>query len=457
MKLQEVQVGNLAVFTTATFKELGDFVVLVGANGSGKSFFLQALDRLFEEFRISGGASSWSNEAYYWHRRRTNKPITVEVLLSLSEYEVERVFAPVQEVLEEVRREAPAKLNQLKVRRDLDFGKGWRTASLACADRELVRDDEVVSSSVVVSRPKRRDKALDAWVMEGFPPAATDSWKEHPRLLVNRGNGQAFQSNAEMDDLAEAGVIPVSLDAAGKEYHEWASGEGLTLNDRPPQEPEAAELFKASKRLTQFPAHMVSAELQQLLNSSFMLVAAVREEQNAPGQRSSSLSKGTVNEVNALLADLSNVEAEENARRLRQAYSEFTGKRLRDHTQGLFVEDGQALPFGYQGGGEQAIFHEWASGEGLTLNDRPPQEPEAAELFKASKRLTQFPAHMVSAELQQLLNSSFMLVAAVREEQNAPGQRSSSLSKGTVNEVNALLADLSNVEAEENARRLRQA
>jgi hypothetical protein len=60
-------------------------------------------------------------------------------------------------------------------------------------------------------------------------------------------------------------------------------------------------------------------------------------------------------EMNTGLGDRSPA-AEQQSRRLEKAFERFTGKRLDYHPDGLLVEDSrQRLPFGHQGGGEQAV------------------------------------------------------------------------------------------------------
>lgn len=356
MKLRSLHISNVALLKDVSMDSLGDLSVLVGQNGSGKSFLLEALQLLFSEFCIAGGPSSWAGSDYYWYRRRTDDPILMDVALELEREELQRTFAPISDVLQDVLREGVQKARQLQISRRLTFGKRWETASLVWAGRELVQDDQPVSS-VVVKRPRKRDRALDDWGLNCFPPTAGDDWTQHPRLLVNTRKQVAFHSSPELDEVATAKVIELSTEYAGRDYREWASSSGITLNERPPTQEEAPELLKAAQRLEQVPAQLVSVGLQELIRGSFRLVSAVRDEPRPFGQRVSQLPQAMVNAMNSLLADRE-PRAETRARQIRTAFRTFTDKGLDDHEEGLLVEDNvQMLPVGHQGGGEQAVLN----------------------------------------------------------------------------------------------------
>lgn len=240
------------------------------------------------------------------------------------------------------------------VERELKFGAGWATAGLRWGELELVRDDAAVTE-FMAKGPRKSEKALEGWILEAFPPAESGDWAAAPRLLVRRSSSEAFHSSGELDELVRAGLIGASVEHAGEDYREWAVGQGLSLVERAPQQEQAPELYEACENLKRYPANVVSGALGDAIREAFRLIPTVREEPRGPGQRVSGLPAATVDEINAVLADRSPV-AEERARKLERAFERFTQKRINFHPEGLLVDDGrQRLPFGHQGGGEQAV------------------------------------------------------------------------------------------------------
>jgi len=304
---------------------------------------------------MTGGPSTWQGDAYYWHRRQVQQPISVSTVLELADAEVDRIFAPVQDIVAEAR-QGEADVRRLVVQRRLHFEKGWVTASLVWGDLELITDDEVTGTSIVVRKPRRRDKSLEKWSLLDPMPTPEIDIASQPRLLVNTAANQAFYSNEEFDRLSEAGMLTLVLDGYSSDHRQWTTERSIPLHERPPEAEEAPELYRALKSLANFPAQLVSAGLQESIQGAFLLIPSVRESQVPLGTRSPTLPQQIVVEINTQLGDLSNVSAEESARRLRDTYLEFTGKRLRDHPLGLLIEDEwQSLPFSHHGGGDQAV------------------------------------------------------------------------------------------------------
>src|SRR5687768_7319906 len=92
MKLKRFRFERVGPFRDVTMN-IGDYTVVVGRNGSGKTFMFEALDRFFSEFDVTSGPSTWMNTDYCWHRRDTSKPLAIEVSLALSHSDVDKLSA----------------------------------------------------------------------------------------------------------------------------------------------------------------------------------------------------------------------------------------------------------------------------------------------------------------------------------------------------------------------------
>ncbi|MCJ7491250.1 MAG: AAA family ATPase [Dehalococcoidia bacterium] len=273
--------------------------------------------------------------------------------LELQSNEADALKAPISEIAAGGKR-VLSKGSLLAVHRELDVRRGWRTVSVRWGDQELIQDDQPLP---VPNDPEAQAhaEALTHWIMECFPPEPSADWADNPRLMVNRDKGWAFHSSPELDKLVRDGTVQLSTQNVGADYREWSSAQGLSLQERPPDDHEAPEFDWAAHKPPQESPSPFLAELERLVTGAFKLTPAVREEQRVPGQRASALSLALLQEVNSLLGDLT-VDSEARARRLRATYRDFTGKTLRDHAAGLLVEDDfQALPISHHGGGEQAV------------------------------------------------------------------------------------------------------
>ncbi len=133
MRIRRLDIDNFGSIESATFDDLKDVVVLVGRNGSGKSFVFEALRLFFAEMSLTGGPSGVQGNDYLWHRRDTDEHITVFVDLELSPDEAEELGVKAG--------------THVLVDRELRFQEGWRTSLLSCPGLVEVEDDTLVPNS----------------------------------------------------------------------------------------------------------------------------------------------------------------------------------------------------------------------------------------------------------------------------------------------------------------------
>ena len=69
MRIRDFSVSNLGSAKHVNLDNLENPTILVGKNGSGKTFLLSGLKLLFEEFAVTGGDSIVKGDDYIWHRR----------------------------------------------------------------------------------------------------------------------------------------------------------------------------------------------------------------------------------------------------------------------------------------------------------------------------------------------------------------------------------------------------
>jgi len=164
MKILSARITNFGSLRDVTLKDLDDLNIFVGRNGSGKSLTFHALDLFFREFELLGGQSAAQLNDCLWHRRRTQHPIVLELLLELSPQETDAAAGTYVDVGPPLGvRDAPT---VLEVSRELHFGQGWRTRRLVWGELEVVAEDQpgagVDSNAALVELLQRSFRLIPA-------------------------------------------------------------------------------------------------------------------------------------------------------------------------------------------------------------------------------------------------------------------------------------------------------
>jgi len=91
MRIREVKVSGYRSLKDITMSGLGDLVILIGKNGSGKSNVLEALELFFADlnFQTDYGKSFPQTT---WYDKRTNKPIDFEVTIELETEDLDTII-----------------------------------------------------------------------------------------------------------------------------------------------------------------------------------------------------------------------------------------------------------------------------------------------------------------------------------------------------------------------------
>jgi len=99
MKIREFEIRNYRSLKELKMDDLGDFIILIGKNGSGKSNILEALELFFVDLNIQSDYSK-SFDPVTWYDKRTQKPIEFIVKLELENDDLTKILSP--EILEKV-------------------------------------------------------------------------------------------------------------------------------------------------------------------------------------------------------------------------------------------------------------------------------------------------------------------------------------------------------------------
>lgn len=146
MKISKVQVKDFKSLKDVALSGLGNMVVLIGKNSSGKSNLLDALYMFFKGFNLIepspvGPVTGFDN--HLWYNAEIESPIEITLWVEFDAMECEEIF-PVK-ALNLVIERFPESYNQVTFcRRIVDVEAGWKTEYVKWADIPLVRDNKLV-------------------------------------------------------------------------------------------------------------------------------------------------------------------------------------------------------------------------------------------------------------------------------------------------------------------------
>lgn len=90
MKIRKVSIERFKSLKKVSMGNIGDLIILIGANGSGKSNLLEALTLFFNELDFDTTERSIGNlDKYFWFDRKDRQPIEFEILIEFSKDEIE--------------------------------------------------------------------------------------------------------------------------------------------------------------------------------------------------------------------------------------------------------------------------------------------------------------------------------------------------------------------------------
>ncbi len=93
MKIRRISIQRFKSLKKVLMENIGDLIILIGANGSGKSNLLEALTLFFNELDFETTERSLGSlDNYFWFDRDDKQPIEFEVLIEFSKDEIENML-----------------------------------------------------------------------------------------------------------------------------------------------------------------------------------------------------------------------------------------------------------------------------------------------------------------------------------------------------------------------------
>ncbi len=347
MEIIDVKINNYMSLFDVAFSP-SKFTVLLGKNGSGKTNIVEALNRFFNDLAISGGGVPSGFTDYFWFDRDLTNPIRIEVTIKLNEKEVNDIFSLPKTIRQIFKKKFGENYFIISIVRQLvDLSTGWKTEFIKWNDLQLVFENKVIDSSKINEFLTSED-FKNNFKMYFF----TQDNLGGPRLLVDLNNKIAYYSNPQIDSLVVTNILSTSEETYGKDFKTWASEQGLTLYERPPNTEEVSFLIET---ITQDDLQSMLNNLVNALKGKFRYISASRDVLSTPGIRSSLIDNRVLESLRTLFISLARSD-----QRKRDKFSNwvesFIGKRLEPNPAQVLAQDRTLhLPLHYLGGGEQEL------------------------------------------------------------------------------------------------------
>ncbi|MBZ5646395.1 MAG: AAA family ATPase [Acidobacteriia bacterium] len=165
MRIREIEIRNFRSLRHIKLENLGDFVIFIGRNGSGKSNILEALELFFADLNLTTDVEKQATPEL-WFDKRTNTPIDMRVVLEVEKAEewdgLDRIFS--KEVLAVLKLDTPPQQGRkLTIRRQI-VGKVWKNVEITLENVFHLADGKIVFKRVLTNVPQANPEGTPAVV-----------------------------------------------------------------------------------------------------------------------------------------------------------------------------------------------------------------------------------------------------------------------------------------------------
>jgi len=370
MKIEAVHIKNYKSLRDVSLKELGNLVILIGRNSSGKSNFLEILNRFFAEIDLTGIHTGI--DVYSWFDGNVEEPIEISVTLKLDEKECNEIFP--SEILKLVKENFGEKYQEVSACRQIvKAPTGWQTKSIKWADISLLENGEYISIEELAKSLSVKYIPLEDLQAVFFTPGASNTNLIGDRLILIKSTKKAYYMSPYADELVRSGKVEwANLSEKTTDWRKYLGEEGYNLIEQGLSEEHLrSEIPWLRPQLV----HGITSRIIASLKARFKLALAVRNPlPSDPLLRSSFLDW----ETQDLLYNLGKSEKRTEQKRwsrIWRIFNELTGKRLESHPYVRVTEADFPLPVQHRGGGEQELLFllRFITEEGYILGIEEPE------------------------------------------------------------------------------------
>jgi len=266
MRIRKIEIQNYKSLRNVSIDQIGDLVILIGANNAGKTSLLELLNRFFTEIDMTGLPSGIDN--YCWYDGDMERDIKITITLELDKPELEEVFP--LEVLT-LLRETKQPENAVKMvtisRKIVKPPTGWQPQDLRFGDIFIMKDGKIVAPADFLPISQKFEAVL-------FSPEASKDNLTGNRIILISPQKKAYIMGTYADGLVREGKAEViNVSEKTTDWKEYARNEGYDLIERELTEAE----LKSLQPITQQTLQTMVTNLISKLKARFKLILSVRD------------------------------------------------------------------------------------------------------------------------------------------------------------------------------------
>jgi len=253
MKVTDVVIRNYKSLHRVELSQLGNLVVLIGKNSSGKTNILELLNRFFAEIDITGATQGI--DQYSWFDGDQEVPIEVTVSISLDDEEYSAIFpAELRRIVEnKVKDHRRVTITRLIVKPPT----GWQSKDIIWAELYLTKDGKIAT-------PEMFGEILSYQIrVVGFTPdASKENISGNVLVLVDPAK-KAYLLGPYADALIKAGKAQwENVSKKTTDFKKYAKDEGYELVEKPFTENELWALCPFSQQALQTAISAITAKVK---------------------------------------------------------------------------------------------------------------------------------------------------------------------------------------------------
>jgi energy-coupling factor transporter ATP-binding protein EcfA2 len=322
--------------------------VLIGKNSSGKSNFLEILNRFLAEIDLTGIPQGIDRHS--WHQQNDSVPIEVSVRIRMNDEEFREIFP------DEIQRLIPAMKPQLRelviTRQIVKPPTGWQTKRVQWSDAFLLEEGEYATAEDLATVIGLEIKKPMAFF---FDPSASKDNITGARVVVIDEPKIAFNMGAFSDQLVKEGKIVFRKIEDAPDYKAYLQEQGHPV---PTEEFGKQHYQTYVSKINPSISQNIVSNLYPTLKNKFKLVPAARDVPPPNlAVRSAFLNTDTQNNIKNFGSSESPVDQKKWAG-IRDVFRRISGHELHPHPSYLSFYDGELrFPIQYSGGGHQTALN----------------------------------------------------------------------------------------------------
>jgi len=269
LRIREIKIENYKSLRNVSLDQIGDLIILIGVNNSGKTSLLELLNRFFTEIDMTGVPSGIDN--YCWYDGDVERDIKITIALELDRPELEEIFPGEALALTREMKQLENTVRMVTISRKIAKSPtGWQPQDLKFGDIFVMKDGKVVAPADFLPTSYKLQAIL-------FSPEASMDNLTGNRIILISPQKKAYLMGTYADELVRKGKAEVvNVSDKTRDSKEYARNEGYDLIERELTEVELNSLQRITP-LTQQTLQTIVTNLISKLKGKFKLIPSVRD------------------------------------------------------------------------------------------------------------------------------------------------------------------------------------